>query len=123
MNIAYAFRRSVYYPYKGDPRGLPGRDVRARLFPMISEIGFDGVELGVDMVGGEDAVESKVLELRGELENYGIPCVSVRGGGGMTNPIAADYHRRMLEKTIEVAGWLGASVVTTTVSTPPPNPD
>ena len=86
MKIAYAFRRSVYYPYKGDPRGLPGREVRARLFPMISDIGFDGVELGVDMVGGADATESSVVELRRELEDYGAPCVSVRGGGGMTNP-------------------------------------
>ena len=123
MKIAYAFRRSVYYPYKGDPRGLPGREVRARLFPMISDIGFDGVELGVDMVGGADATESSVVELRRELEDYGAPCVSVRGGGGMTNPSLADHHRRMLEKTVDVAGWLGASVVNTTVTTPPRNPD
>ena len=57
MKIAYAFRRSIYYPYRGDPRGLPERDVRARLFAKIKEIGFEAVELGVDMVGGADAEE------------------------------------------------------------------
>ena len=79
MKIAYAFRRSIYYPYRGDPRGLPERDVRARLFAKIRETGFEAVELGVDMVGGPDAEEGPVTELRKELEDYGTPCAIVRG--------------------------------------------
>ena len=123
MKIAYAFRRSVYYPYRGNPRGLPEREVRARLFARVREIGFDGVELGVDMVGGTDASEGQATELRRELEGYGTPCVAVRGGGGVAQPSAAAHNRRMLEKTVEVAGWLGAGTVNTTVTTPPRNPD
>ncbi len=123
MKIAYAFRRSVYYPYMGNPRGLPGRQVRERLFARVREIGFDGVELGVDMMGGADAEESAVKELRRELEGYGTPCVVVRGGGGVAQPNAAAHNRRMLDKTVEVAAWIGASTVNTTVTTPPRNPD
>ena len=106
MKIAYAFRRSIYYPYRGDPRGLPERDVRARLFAKIREIGFETVELGVDMVGGADAEEGPVTELRKELEDYGTPCAIVRGGGGVWQPNVAAHNRRMLDKTVDVASWL-----------------
>ena len=123
MKIAYAFRRSIYYPYMGNPRGLPDRDVRARLFGKIREIGFEAVELGVDMVGGPDAEEGPVTELRRELEDYGTPCVAVRGGGGVSQPNVAAHNRRMLDKTVDVASWLGAVVVNATTSTPPRNPD
>jgi len=52
VKIAYAFRRSVFYPYKGDPRGLPDRATRSRFFARVKEIGFDGVELSAEMAGG-----------------------------------------------------------------------
>lgn len=123
MKIAYAFRRSIYYPYGGNPRGLPERDVRARLFGKIREIGFEAVELGVDMVGGPDAEEGPATELRRELEDYGTPCVAVRGGGGVSQPNVAAHSRLMLDKTVEVASWLGAGTVNVTTSTPPRNPD
>ena len=123
MRIAYAFRRSIYYPYGGNPRGLPERDVRARLFGKIRETGFEAVELGVDMVGGPDAGEGPVTDLRRELEDYGTPCVAVRGGGGVSQPNIAAHSRLMLDKTVEVASWLGADTVNVTTSTPPRNPD
>ena len=123
MKIAYAFRRSIYYPYRGNSRGLPDRDVRARLFGKIREIGFEAVELGVDMVGGPDAAEGPVTDLRRELEDYGTPCVAVRGGGGVSQPNAAAHNRLMLDKTVDVASWLGAGIVNITTSTPPRNPD
>ncbi len=123
MKIAYAFRRSIFYPYKGDSRGLPDRAVRARLFAEVRDIGFDGIELGVDMFGGESATESHVRDVREELEGYGTPCVVLRGGGGAADPKNATRNRESLLKTVEVASWLGADVVNTTVGTPPRNPD
>ena len=123
MKIAYAFRRSIYYPYGGNSRALPERDVRARLFGKIREIGFEAVELGVDMVGGPDAEEGPATELRRELEDYGTPCVAVRGGGGVSQPNVAAHSRLMLDKTVDVASWLGAGTVNVTTSTPPRNPD
>jgi sugar phosphate isomerase/epimerase len=123
VKIAYAFRRSVFYPYKGDPRGLPDRATRSRFFAKVKEIGFDGVELSAQMAGGQDASESEVREMRKELEDYGTPCVVVRGGGGVSDPRVAADSRRGLEKAIEAAHWLGATTVNATVGTPPRNPD
>jgi sugar phosphate isomerase/epimerase len=123
MKIAYAFRRSIFYPYMGDSRGLPERPVRERLFAQVRHIGFDGIELGVDMLGGVSATESQVREIREELEGYGTPCVVLRGGGGATNPKTAAQSRESLLKAVEVADWLGAEVVNTTVGTPPRSPN
>ena len=90
MKIAYAFRRSIYYPYRGNPRGLPDRDVRARLFAKIRETGFEAVELGVDMVGGPDAAEGPVTELRRELEGLRHP---LRRGQGRRGSLTAQRCR------------------------------
>ena len=122
MKIAYAFRRSIYYPYKGDSRGLPERPVRERLSAQVRDIGFDGIELGVDMLGRVSATESSVREMRAELESYGTPCVVLRGGGGASVPKTAAQNRESLLKAVEVAHWLGTDVVNTTVGTPPRNP-
>jgi sugar phosphate isomerase/epimerase len=123
MKIAYAFRRSIFYPYKGNSRALPDRSVRAKLFPRVRKIGFDGIELGVDMLGGTSATESQVREIREELESYGTPCVVLRGGGGATNPRNAKQNRESLMMAVEAAHWVGADIVNTTVGTPPRDPD
>ena len=103
MKIAYAFRRSIFYPYRDDPLGLPGGDVRARFFGKVRDIGFDGVELGADVLGGLEATERNVGAMRRELEEYGTPCVVVRAGGGMCSPRVAAHNRALLVKSIEIA--------------------
>ena len=123
MKIAYAFRRSTFYPYNGDPRALPEAPARGPFLRRVKEIGFDGIELGIDTLGGADAVESGVTDLRKELENNGVPCVAVRGGGGFHDPRVAADNRRALEKAVEIATWLGAGIVNTTVGTPPRFPN
>ena len=123
MKIAYAFRRSTFYPYNGDPRALPEAPARGRFLRRVKEIGFDGIELGTDALGGADAVESRVTDLRKELEDNGVPCVAVRVGGGFHDPRVAAGNRRALEKAVEVATWLGAGIVNTTVGTPPRFPN
>ena len=119
MKIAYAFRRSVYYPYHGNQRLLPDKKILPAFFSKIREIGFEGVELSIDMLGGLGATEKSVEKTRLELEQYGTPCVVVRGGGGFSQPNVAIQNRKLLEKTIEIADWIGAKTVNTTMSTVP----
>ena len=124
MQIAYAFRRSSFYPFQppeaswdaahnagGQAWLLPNGHVRSRFLTKVKDIGFDGIELGVDSFGGMDAIESQAKELQQELSSYDLPCVAVRAGGGLCQPSEASHNRKRLEKAIEVAGWIGAGIV------------
>lgn len=122
MKIAYAFRRSTFYPYDGDSRTLPDAPARSRFLQTVREIGFDGMELSLDAAGGLGATEPAVGELRGELEASGTPCVAIRGGGALCIPAIADHNRRSLEKAVEIAHWMGAEIVNTSLSSTPRDP-
>ena len=91
MKIAYAFRRAVSYPdMGGDSLRLPEGDARSRFLKHVSRVGFDGLELGLEAVGGTEVPPgSRADELRRELEDHGVPCVAVRGGGGYHDPRTA----------------------------------
>jgi sugar phosphate isomerase/epimerase len=118
VKFAYAFRRSKVFPYTGDDWNLPGKEVRAQWYKQVRAMGFDGIEIANNAVGGPSAAPQVVAELRRELEDNGAPCVCVRGGGGLSNPGAARENRRRLEEAVTFASQIGASIVNTTVGTP-----
>ncbi|MBX6771411.1 MAG: sugar phosphate isomerase/epimerase [Chloroflexi bacterium] len=118
MRIAYAFRRSVFYPYVGDDWNLPGREVRARWLKKVKELGFDGLEIANNAVGGPQATSAQIQDLRRELEDAGLPCVAVRGGGGFSHPRVAMVNRQRIEDAIRFAAQMGCRLVNTTVTTP-----
>lgn len=140
MKIAYAFRRSTYYPFESgaawelpDERALSGYLGKAR------DIGFDGVELGIDnflssssdasgssMASGASngglAVDARrVAEMRKRLDGEGMPCVAVRAGGALRYPRTAAHNRKRLETAVEIADGLGAGIVNTALSGPARN--
>lgn len=122
MKLAYAFRRGTFYPYvAGQSWALPDGQVRAKYLRHVRDIGFDGIELGLDSFGGSEATREQVLEVRRQLEDAGVPCACVRAGGGLCQPNVAKQNRRRLEKAVQVAEWVGASVVNTALATPPRN--
>ena len=122
MKIAYAFRRGTFYPFvAGEGWALPGGDTRTRYLRHVKDIGFYGIELGLDSFGGIEAKNGEAVEFAKELADAGVPCVVIRAGGGLCQPNVADRSRRRLEKAIEVAGAIGAEIVNTALSTPPRN--
>ena len=123
MKFAYAFRRSAYYPFYADEAWiLPNGKTRTGYLRKVKEIGFDGIELGVNNFGGLEASKDQVLELKRELDEAGTPCVAIRAGGSLCQPNGMDQSRQRLEKSIEIASWLGADIVNTALSSPARNP-
>ena len=116
MRIAYAYRRSNLYPYQGGGTSLPEGEARTRFLRRVNEIGFDGLELSLDALGGLEATREQTTELRKELEDHGAPCAVVKGGGGLHDYRVAPENRAKLEKAVEVAAWIGAETVNTGVS-------
>ena len=122
MKIAYAYRRSVYYPYAGGSGwGFPEGTALSGWLKKINDIGFDGIELGLENLGGVDATKDGAQELARYLEDAGTPCVVIRAGGGLCQPSVAAQNRKRLKKSVEIAGWIGAGTVNTALATPPRN--
>ena len=122
MKIAYAFRSAVFHPYRQEGLALPPGEIRGKYLAKVNSLGFEGLELGVEPLGGLDASEETVRELGRELAEAGVPCLAIRGGGGLHHPWVAARNRRALEKVVQMAAWIGASVVNTTAITPPTSP-
>lgn len=121
MKIAYAFRRTAFYPYDGGTGWeVPPPEVRGAYLRAVRELGFEGIEIGLGQGVGE--TEAEVRELRRELEDAGLPCAAVRGGGGYTDPRVAAKNRQRLHDAIRMADWIGAGLVNMTVTTPTGNP-
>ncbi|MYA98532.1 TIM barrel protein, partial [Candidatus Poribacteria bacterium] len=114
MKIAYAFRRCTSYPYNGGALPTDATD-RRRFLEHAKKIGFDGIELP-----GMNLPDAEVKTLRAELEDTGMPCVAIRGGGGAARDpqVAAANKQRMID-AVEFAAKMGAGIVNSTVTTPP----
>ena len=75
MKIAYAFRRNIFYPFTGG-RGrtqLPEGKTLARYLGVVKEMGFDGLELGMDSFPTVEIDEASVKETARRLEDAGLP--------------------------------------------------
>jgi sugar phosphate isomerase/epimerase len=118
MRIVYAFRHSALYPDLGREAELPVEEARSAFLRKVKEIGFEGIELAVPRGG-----ETEARELRRELEDAGLPCAAVRGGGASLRPQEMGRNRERMEAAIRAAVGLGAPVVNASISMPRPSTD
>jgi sugar phosphate isomerase/epimerase len=116
MRIVYAFRRSALYPDPGREAELPPKEARGGFLRKAREIGFEGLELAVPRGG-----EAEARELRRELEDVGLPCAALRGGGPSLHPRDLSGNRERMEAAIRAAAWLGAPVVNASIGMPRPS--
>ena len=130
MKIAYAFRRSTFYPFvAGAAWALPDERALGDYLGKVRDIGFDGIELGLDgfaadggAANGELNIDERKVEALGRrLADEGTPCVAIRAGGPLCYPRTAAHNRRRLERAVEVADALGADIVNTALSGAAPN--
>ena len=121
MKLIYGIRSSMYYPFRGGEAGrcLPPPGLRKAYLDRIKDMGCDGLELGVDALGGLDVGKNEIQDLRKELEDAGLPCLAMRTKGGLHEPGIADQNRAYLDKGVQFAGWIGAEIVDLTVTAIP----
>ena len=118
MRIAYAYRLSNVYPYQDAGKSFKSGEARSKFLRSVSDIGFDGLELSLESLGGLNATQADISELRKELNDHGTPCAVVNGGGGLHDRGVADENRAKLEQAVEIATWIGAETVNTGASGP-----
>jgi sugar phosphate isomerase/epimerase len=117
MKIAYAFRRCALYPYNGAEFPTDAAN-RKQFLKKVKEVGFEGIELPA-----MNLPDPEVANLRSELEDAGVPCVAIRGGGGAAHPRVADANKQSMKNAVHFASKVGAGVVNSTVTTPPRDPN
>ena len=117
MKIAYAFRRCALFPYNGG--GLPSDlDNRLHFLKKTKEIGFDGIELPTMSLP-----DSEIGDLRKQIEDSGLTCAAVRGGGGAVYPRTAVKNKQNMKNAVDFAAKIGAKIVNSTITTPPKDPN
>ena len=116
MKIAYAFRRCALYPYNGAEFPTDAAN-RKQFLNKVKEVGFEGIELPA-----MNLPDPEVANLRSELEDAGVPCVAIRGGGGAAHPRVAAANKQSMKNAVHFASKVGAGVVNSTVTTPPRDP-
>ena len=124
MKIAYAFRRSTVYPFVNNGYGswvLPSEPALTSFFKKVKEVGYDGIELGYEVFGGDGASEDSVKELKKILDDGGAPCVAIRAGGVLSTPMEGQKNLEKLLKSVQIAEWLGVDIVNTALSGPSRN--
>jgi sugar phosphate isomerase/epimerase len=119
MKLIYAFRGRTFYPFhqaRAFPVNLPPPEVRAGWLRKVREFGFEGLEVGLeDLVGRSDA---EVDDLGRELRDAGLPCLGIRGGGGLHTPRVGSRNRALLERGVDLAARIGAGVLNTLTNAP-----
>ena len=117
MKIIYAFRRIALHPYVSGSLDLPPGEHRGAFLRKSREIGFEGLELGPS-----DAPEREVRDLRKSLEDAGLPCRAIRGGGLNLHPRTTRGSRDRMERALRYTAWIGAPILNTTIGMPHPHP-
>ena len=119
MKLLYAFRGRTFYPFHQQtsfPVHLPPSEVRAGWLSKVRSIGFDGLELGLEDLADKSGAE--VDQLGKELRDAGLPCVGIRGGGGLHNPRVGKQNRARLQRGVDLAARIGAEVLNTLINAP-----
>ena len=122
MKISYAYRRMTYYPFQGSSSWelLPPKEARAGWLRKVRALGFEGIEISATQAleGGETGAR----ELRRELEDAGVPCVAIRGGGGFAHPRQVAGSRQGWARSLRAAGLVGAGLVNSAIGSPVAHP-
>ena len=119
MKFCYAFRHFGCYPQNLNVWDLQPEAFTDNFLGRVAGMGFDGIEVGAEMldrVGGE---EKGMKEFGRRLADGGAPVVSIRGGGSPIDPRRGKANREKQLRAVRYAGWLGAEVVNSAISSPP----
>ena len=122
MRFCYAHRRATLYPTSFDSWNLAPDDYTAAFLRTAKDIGFDAIEVGVEVLERTGGSERQVKAFGRRLREAGMPIGCVRAGGTLTDARHGPRNRARQASAIQFAGWVGATVVNTALSAPARRP-
>ena len=122
MEFIYAYRRSVFYPQRGEGLVVPSGDLRRKYVAKVKSLGFEGIELGLDALGTAADSDEATADLLRDLEDEGLPCVALRGGGNLVDPRFGPENEAQLPAALDMATKLKVGIVNLALAGPPTDP-
>lgn len=122
MEFIYAYRRSVFYPQRGEGLVVPSGDLRRKYVAKVKSLGFEGIELGLDALGTAADSDEATADLLRDLEEEGLPCVALRGGGNLVDPRFGPENEAQLPAALDMATKLKVGIVNLALAGPPTDP-
>ena len=122
MKYCYANRRHVLYPDANDSWRAAPTAYTDEFLARINELGFDGIEIGIDVLEATGGDRQKVTGFTKRLAGAGVPAVSLRSGGSLTDGRYGLNNQERLAKAVKFAGWAGIGIVNGALSAPPRYP-
>ena len=119
MRFCYAFRSFGCYPQSLNPWDLQPEAFTDAFLERVAKMGFDGIEVGAEMLDRIGENEKEMKEFGRRLANAGAPIASIRSGGSFIDPRRGKANRERQMRAVRFAGWLGAEVVNSAISSPP----
>ena len=122
MRFCYAHRRHTLYPESLDPWNLRPDDYTTAFLRRSKAVGFDALEVGVEVFERTGGSEQQVRAFGRRLREAGMPIGCVRSGGTLTDARHGARNQERQARAIQFAGWVGAEIVNTALSAPARRP-
>lgn len=122
MKYCYAFRRFSDYPYLGNAFDMDPTKLTEKFLKRVKNIGFDGIELGMECLDRVDGGEKGLKEFGEKLSSLGAPVLAIRAGGLMIDPATGEKNFERCKRAVLFAEILGSEIVNGAISGPNKSP-
>ncbi len=118
MRFCYAHRNFALYPQLLSYRDLKPEDYTPKFLSKVKQLGFDSLEVGVEVLERAGNDKSGVTQFSNKLADFELKVGAVRSGGSLIDARIARNNRERLLKAVDLAAWSGAQVVNGSISAP-----
>ena len=122
MRFCYAFRRFSDYPYIGNAFNMDPERITVKFLKRVNDMGFDGIELGMECLEKIDGGEKGAKEFAKKLNDNGVPLVAIRSGGLMIDPKSGQENYERIIRSFKFAEIFNSEVINGAISIPPKSP-
>jgi sugar phosphate isomerase/epimerase len=126
MRFCYAFRRFSDFPYLGIATDLDPTKLTDKFLKRVNNMGFDGIELGMECLERVEGREKGLKEFEKRLSDFGTPVLAIRSGGrwggSMVDPKTGEENIIRAKRAIKFGSILKSEVINGATCEPEKSP-